>query len=172
MIYRLSQASFQLNRTWDNFLGYSNVMWAFSHFSSIYHHGLAHLYPLVADLFNDILLRYNEVPHYLETRADLRTYESMIEFFETNLAEHEEFYSMLSDAIDIADENGDKNVAKDLGHLQRMWNRFMEQAMLLRDKAQIYGEGNKWSFDAFSDQFYTLKDIADELTGNGSDEDD
>ena len=31
----LIQKFFQLNRTWDNFLGYSNVEWALSNFSSI-----------------------------------------------------------------------------------------------------------------------------------------
>ena len=166
-LYKLSQKFFQMNRTWDNLLGYAGVKWAFSKFSSVFHGGYAHLFPLLADRVNEILLRYNEVPRYLVTLEDTRTYDTMLDMFETNLDEHEEAYEMLKEAIDIADANGDKNAAKELDALLRIFNRFMETAILLRDKAQVYGEANRWAFDAFSDQFYVITDVYDELTGGG-----
>lgn len=167
----LIQKFFQLNRTWDNFLGYSNVEWAFSHFNEIFHHGLAHLYPLLADLVADIELRYNVVPKYYTTERDTRTYGSMLEFFNININEHTETYELIKSAIDTATVNGDLNVESDLKGLLRLWNHFMEQAILLRDKAQIYGENNKAMFDGFTDQFYVLKEEYDLLTGNDNEND-
>ena len=41
----------------------------------------------------------------------------------------------------------------------------MAQAILLRDKAQVYGESNKAMFDGFADQFYILQNEYKELTG-------
>lgn len=162
----LIQKFFQLNRTWDNFLGYSNVEWALSNFSSIFHHGLAHLYPRLADLIADIELRYNVVPKYYTTEKDTRTYETMLDFFNVNVNEHTEAYELIKSAIDTATINGDLNVEADLKSFLRLFNRFMEQAILLRDKAQIYGENNKAMFDGFADQFYILKEENEELNGN------
>ena len=68
------QAMFNHNRTLDRFLGFSDAEWAFTHFNSVYHQGYAHLMPLVADKFSDILLRYNIAPKYYETKSDTRTY--------------------------------------------------------------------------------------------------
>lgn len=167
----LIQRFFQHNRSWDNFLGYSNVEWALSHFGEVFHHGLAHLYPLLADIVSDIELRYNVVPKYYETKRDTRTYGSMLEFFNININEHTETYELIKSAIDTATVNGDLNVETDLKALLKLFNRFMEQSILLRDKAQVYGENNKAMFDGFADQFYVLKQEYDNLTGNNEDDD-
>ena len=71
------------------------------------------------------------------------------------------FKKSIKEALD----NGDYNVEADLKHLLRMWNKFMAQAILLRDKAQVYGESNKAMFDGFADQFYILQNEYKELTG-------
>ena len=159
------QAMFNHNRTLDRFLGYSDAEWAFTHFNSVYHQGYAHLMPLVADKFSDILLRYNIAPKYYETKSDTRTYNTMLDFFQTNLEEHEATYELIKKSIKEALDNGDYNVEADLKHLLRMWNKFMAQAILLRDKAQVYGENNKAMFDGFADQFYILQNEYKELTG-------
>lgn len=161
----LIQRMFQHNRTWDNFLGFSNVEWAFNHFNEVFHPGLAHLYPLLADVVSDILLRYNIVPKYYTTERDTRTYGSMIEFFNTNINEHKETYELIKDGINTATVNGDLNVEADLKVLLREFNHFMEQSITLRDKAQIYGENQKAMFDAFADQFYVLEKENERLTG-------
>ena len=159
------QAMFNHNRTLDRFLCYSDAEWAFTHFNSVYHQGYAHLMPLVADKFSDILLRYNIAPKYYETKSDTRTYTTMLDFFQTNLEEHEATYELIKKSIEEALDNGDYNVEADLKHLLRMWNKFMAQAILLRDKAQVYGENNKAMFDGFADQFYILQNEYKELTG-------
>lgn len=161
----LMQAMFNHNRTLDRFLGYADVEWAFTHFNSVYHEGYAHLMPLVADRFSAILLRYNIAPKYYETKRDERVYATMLDFFQTNLEEHESTYELIKKSIKDALDNGDYNVEADLKHLLRMWDKFMAQAILLRDKAQIYGEENKAMFDGFANQFYILQDEYKDLTG-------
>lgn len=90
----------------------------------------------------------------------------MLDFFNVNVNEHTEAYELIKSAIDTATINGDLNVEADLKSFLRLFNRFMEQAILLRDKAQVYGENNKAMFDGFADQFYILKEENEELNGN------
>lgn len=103
-------------------------------------------------------MRYNIAPKYYETKRDTRDYVSILEFFEINLKEHEETYNLIKEAINTAVVNGDLNVETDLKQLLRIWNKFMEQAILLRDKAEVYKD-NVALFDGFAEQFYILKDV-------------
>ncbi len=154
----LIQVMFNHNRTWDRFLGVASINFVLDNFVRIFHYGLAHKFPLLADQFSDILLRYNIAPKYYETKRDTRDYSSMLDFFETNLKEHEETYNLIKEAINTAVVNGDLNVEADLKQLLRIWNKFMEQAILLRDKAEVYKD-NVALFDGFAEQFYILKDV-------------
>lgn len=162
----LIQAMFNHNRSWDRFMAVTQVDWAMDNFTKVFHDGLAHLYLGLVDLLGDILLRYNIAPKYYETKRDTRTYSGMLDFFETNLNEHIETYELIKSAIQVAVDNGDLNVETDLKQFLRIWNKFMNQSILLRDKAQVYGEENKAMFDGFSRQFYALKEEYKTLTGN------
>ena len=166
----LIQAMFNHNRTLDRFLGWADSQWSFVTFSKVFHEKYAHLMPLLADQFSDILLRYNIAPKYYETKKDVREYSSMIDFFNVNLNEHIETYELIKSAIDTATINGDSNVESDLKRLLRIWNKFMSQAILLRDKAEIYKD-NLAMFDGFAEQFYVLKEEYDLLTGNDNEND-
>jgi hypothetical protein len=151
---------FKLNRTWDNFLGWSNWKWAMSGFNKVYHAGLAHLYPLLSDKFAEILEKYNERPLYADTPADFREYADPLEFFEENLTEQLELYHMVRDAIAMAEIKQDYNAKVELDQLLRLVNKFVDQAILLRDKMQsyiaLYGEGVKSiaEFDEDCGDFY------------------
>lgn len=160
----LIQAMFNHNRTLDRFLGWADSQWSFVTFSKVFHEKYAHLMPLLADQFADILLRYNIAPKYYETKRDVREYNSMIDFFNVNLNEHIETYELIKSAIDTATINGDLNVESDLKRLLRIWNKFMNQAILLRDKAEIYKD-NLAMFDGFAEQFYILQDEYNLLNG-------
>lgn len=160
----LIQAMFNHNRTLDRFLGWADSQWSFVTFSKVFHEKYAHLMPLLADQFADILLRYNIAPKYYETKRDVREYNSMIDFFNVNLNEHIETYELIKSAIDTATINGDLNVESDLKRLLKIWNKFMSQAILLRDKAEIYKD-NLAMFDGFAEQFYILQDEYNLLNG-------
>ena len=71
---------------------------------------------------------------------------------------------MIKDAINSATINGDLNAESDLKHFMRIWNKFMSQAILLRDKAEIYKD-NLAMFDGFAEQFYILQDEYNLLNG-------
>lgn len=160
----LIQAMFNHNRTLDRFLGWADSQWSFVTFSKVFHKGYAHLMPLLADECSDILLRYNIAPKYYETKTDTREYSSMLEFFNINLNEHIKTYEMIKDAINTATVNGDLNVESDLKRLLRIWNKFMSQAILLRDKAEVYKD-DLAMFDGFAEQFYILQDEYNLLNG-------
>ena len=160
----LIQKMFNLNRELDRFLGYADVKWALSSFNKVYHEGYAHLMPLLADFLADILLRYNIAPKYYETKRDTREYNTMLDFFNTNLNEHIQTYELIKEAINTATVNGDLNVESDLKRLLRIWNKFMSQAILLRDKAEVYKD-NLAMFDGFCEQFYILQEEYDLLNG-------
>ena len=160
----LIQAMFNHNRTLDRFLGWADSQWSFVTFSKVFHEKYAHLMPLLADQFADILLRYNIAPKYYETKRDVREYNSMIDFFNVNLNEHIETYELIKSAIDTATINGDLNVESDLKRLLRIWNKFMSQAILLRDKAETYKD-NLAMFDGFAEQFYILQNEYNLLNG-------
>ena len=90
--------------------------------------------------------------------------EMFADFFNVNLNEHIETYELIKSAIDTATINGDLNVESDLKRLLRIWNKFMSQAILLRDKAEIYKD-NLAMFDGFAEQFYILQDEYNLLNG-------
>ena len=125
--------------------------------------------PLLADQISDVLLRYNIPPKYYETKRDTREYGSMLEFFNVNLNEHIQTYELLKEAINTATVNGYLNVESDLKKILRMWNKFMSQAILLRDKAEVYKD-NLAMFDGLCDQFYILQEEYDFLTGKTDEE--
>lgn len=156
---------FQHNRTWDNFLGFSNIEWALHNFNGVFHDGLAHLYPLLADVCSDMLLDFNVAPKYGTTEADFRTYEDIEDFFLINIEEHKATYEVICKTRKDAIENGDINIAMEIDRLLRMFNKFIAQAILLKDKAEVYGD-NLWAFDAYAQQFYILDDVKEELNND------
>lgn len=156
---------FQHNRTWDNFLGFSNIEWALHNFNGVFHDGLAHLYPLLADVCSDMLLDFNVAPKYGTTEADFRTYEDIEDFFLINIEEHKATYEAICKTRKDAIENGDINIAMEIDKLLRMFNKFIAQAILLKDKAEVYGD-NLWAFDAYAQQFYILDDVKEELNND------
>ena len=64
-----------------------------------------------------------------------------------------------------AQVNGDINIVEEINKLIRMFNKFISQAILLLDKAEVYGD-NLWAFDADADKFYILDNEKEELTSD------
>lgn len=161
-VNELIKRFFQHNRTWDNFLGFGNVEWALHNFNNVFHNGLAHLYPLLADVCSDMLLEFNIAPKYGTTEADFREYNDPEDFFLVNVEEHKETYRLLVKTRKEALDSGDVNIAEEINKLIRMFNKFIEQALLLKDKAEVYGD-NLWAFDADAEKFYILGEVKEEL---------
>lgn len=154
-VEELISAQFQLNRYWDRAMSVLDTKFALTKFVSLAHPKLAHIYPLVADEYADILIRWNYPVVYDTTFKDDSDYSSPMEFFEGQLERHLLIYELIRDAIKVALENEDYNVEADLKHLLRQWNRFVAQSYLLRDKAASVN-GNWAMFDGFAEQYVTL----------------
>ena len=154
-IEELISAQFQLNRYWDRAMSVLDTKFAMNHFVELAHPRLAHIYPLEADLYADILLRWNYPVVYDTTFKDDTDYASPMEFFEGQLERHLLIYQLIRDSIKVALENNDYNVEADLKHLLRRWNKFIGQSYLLRDKAASVN--NNWAlFDGFAEQYVNL----------------
>lgn len=155
MLNRLVQRMFLHNRILDRGLSVLNVEFVMHNFESIYHSGMAHKYPLLADSISSILTDYNITTKYYDTPSDESGYTTPLDFFDKNLELHSSTYSLIKEAIDTSVENGDINVESELKNFMRTFNKYIAQSILLKDKAKSFGN-NYALFDAFAEQFYIL----------------
>ena len=154
-IYELVTAQFQLNRYFDRAMSVLDTKFALNNFVSLAHPKLAHIYPLVADEYADILIRWNYPVVYDTTFRDATDYSNPMEFFDGQLERHLLIYELIRESIKVASGNDDYNVEADLKHLLRKWNRFVGQSYLLRDKA-VSVNGNWAMFDGFAEKYVNL----------------
>lgn len=56
----------------------------------------------------------------------------------------------------VANEHGDYNVSKELGSFMRTFNKFMEQSILLVDKANAVKNDDWFTFDYMCDKFFVF----------------
>lgn len=151
------QAMFQHNRMWDRALSDLNINWGMNKFEKVFHDGLAHKYPLLADNVSDILTENGLTTKYLETLEDNTSYVSPLEFFESNVASHEDTYRLIQNSIDIATKNRDYNVVAKMLTFLSKFNKYIDQACLLYDKSLIC-KSDYLRFDSLSEDFYIIGD--------------
>ena len=152
----LVQQGFILNRLWDRGLSILNINFAMNNFEKIFHGGLAHKFPVDwSDTISEIQSKYNIVTEYLETPTDVSVYSEPLEFFNKNLEYHKKTYSILCDAIKIAGETNDLNVQAELIEFMKVFNKFMNQAILLVDKSKSFKDDYAM-FDSMADKFYII----------------
>ena len=127
---------FDLNRSFDRAVSWMQNVWSMPQASDIVHHKLAHLFPLLADLFTEIKDRSNVTSVYPETHRDGREYQNLLGMFETLLKECSDGYEMIVRVEDIAISHKDKNVLADMVNFMQKYNELMGQVITLRDKAE------------------------------------
>ena len=69
-IDKIVQRMFYMNRICDNIVTNMSVNWSMNKASEIFHKGIAHAYPLIADTYSEIQDQFNVKTNYLETPAD------------------------------------------------------------------------------------------------------
>lgn len=151
----VSQQCFWLNRVVDRAVSVLGVTFGMPLTSKILHQGLAHKYPLLADSVNEILDMYNELVDYLETPADTRDYEDIVELFQTILNENIKLYDMIGNAIFVSREMKDFNVEAHLLDFLEDVNEYIAQAITLRDKA-VSLKDNVEMYELLIDKIFTL----------------
>ena len=151
----ISQQCFWLNRVVDRAVSVLGVKFGMPITSKILHQGLAHKYPLLADNVNEILDMYNELVDYLDTPADTRDYEDIVELFQTILDENIKLYDMTRNAIFVSRETRDVNVETHLLDFLEDVNEYIAQTITLRDKA-VSLKDNVEMYELLIDKIFTL----------------
>lgn len=154
-IDKIIQRMFYMNRICDNIVTNMSVNWSMNKASEIFHKGIAHKYPLIADTYSEIQDAFNVRTKYLDTPADIVEYGSLIEAMQRVLDELLITNDMIIDAIEIAREEQDINIKVLLEQRLVELTPYINQHILLRDKAVAYGS-NYTTFDHDFEDFYIL----------------
>ena len=146
---------FDLNRSADRIASVMQNDMAMPQASAIFHHNIAHIYPVLADRLTEIKDRWNLSSVYGETHEDGRDYSELLPMFQTFLDENVEAYEMIKLAYKVAEEEGDFNVQADLVEFMQTFNKIIAQVITLRDKADQMPAGKIGfaKFDQYSSNF-------------------
>lgn len=154
-IDKIIQRMFYMNRICDNIVTNMSVNWSMNKASEIFHKGIAHAYPLIADTYSEIQDQFNVKTNYLETSADTIIYNTPLEAMQRVLDELLLTNDIIIDAISIAKEEEDINVKVLLEKNLVNLTPYINQHILLRDKAKLYGNDYA-QFDNHFDDFFIL----------------
>lgn len=154
-IDKIVQRMFYMNRICDNIVTNMSVNWSMNKAAEIFHKGIAHKYTLVADTYSEIQDFFNVRTKYLETAADTVEYKNLIDAMQRVLDELLITNDIIIDAIEIAREEQDINAKVLLEQRLVELTPYINQHVLLRDKAVAYGN-NYVAFDHDFNDFYIL----------------
>lgn len=151
----MAQRFFWMNKKLDRMKSVLNTRFAMPLLSNKLHLEVAHSYPLLADVVNDIEEMFNYDANYLEVEGATETYEdvdTMIgQLYEWTLETNDQ----LNELMGIAKENGDYNVYNQLIELSNKYSKYVANSILLVDKKQQYGE-RLYAMDAQVDKWWVL----------------
>jgi hypothetical protein len=129
-------ACFDMNRTMDRMTSIMQNVWSMPQAADIFHHKLAHLWPLLADEVSGFKDQYNMTTVYPETHRDGREYKNLFDMMSVLLKEVEGVYEIVRQTYYIAKENRDFNANVMLQDFMRKLTIVISQIITLRDKAE------------------------------------
>lgn len=157
-IHELSGECFLMNRYWDATVSILGVTYVCSTASKLIHEHIAHWYPHIADIINERCLEnFNIVAYYPATPAGDVSYNGLRDMMEQMLEKTLTFQNKVMAVRQIAFDNGDLLVAVELDRVLLMTNEQFAQMLLIKDKADQYGEDYK-AFDKDFPTFFPLVD--------------
>lgn len=155
-IHELNGECFSMNRYWDATVSILGVTYVCSTASKLIHEHIAHWYPHIADMINERCLEnFNIVAYYPATPAGDVSYNNLQDMMEQMLEKTLTFQNKFMAVRNIAMDNGDLLVAVELDKILLMVNEQFAQMLLIKDKAEQYGE-NYTSFDKDFPTFFPL----------------
>lgn len=155
-IHELNGECFAMNRYWDATVSVLGVTYVCSTASKLIHEHIAHWYPHIADVINERCLEnFNIVAYYPATPAGDVSYNNLQDMMEQMLEKTLTFQNKFMAVRNIAMNNGDLLVAVELDKILLMVNEQFAQMLLIKDKAEQYGE-NYTSFDKDFPTFFPL----------------
>lgn len=129
-------ACFDMNRTMDRMTSIMQNVWSMPQAADIFHHRLAHLWPLLADEVSGFKDQYNMTTVYPETHRDGREYKNLFDMMSVLLKEVDGVYEIVRQTYYIAKENRDFNANVMLQDFMRKLTIVISQIITLRDKAE------------------------------------
>ena len=154
----LIKQCFVENRKFDRMVSVLGVKFAMNKASGLIHHGMAHYFPVLSDKIGELCLeRYNISVLYGETPSGVEDYAQATDIIHEIERRTLEFQTIMMGCAKIAFDNNDIHVYADLLDLLEGVNELVEQAILLSDKIDYYGENRIQAFDHDVDHFWVLK---------------
>ena len=129
-------ALFDMNRTADRQVSWMQNMWSMPQAAEIYHHKIAHVFPLLADEISGFKDKYNLTTVYPETHRDAREYTDLFDMMSTLYKEIEGVYEIVRQTYYIAKEEQDFNANAMLQDFMEKLTEIISQIITLRDKAE------------------------------------
>jgi len=155
------QKCFLGNRILDRMMSILSIKFVMNKTSNLLHVLISHAMPLLADEISDYQDSRNVLTIYLDTPKDDSDYDTPLQLFETFFNFMEELEQSIDDGIRIAKENNDKMTKIFLEKFLLQINNYTAQAILLCDKAEMYGNNTMaWmSFDRHIEDFIIVKPL-------------
>lgn len=155
----LLQKSFDCNAQADN-LAYNIDYTRYPLIVDVYHHSFAHIFPQLADVVSDLMIKLNARP----VRLGLPTYEneylSLLDIFIDNDRMAEEYRQEIRKTIDIADMNNDYEVRIAMEDFLFKFLPYVKQSDIWRFKAEQYKECPQ-EFDVHFKELTTFIPVAE-----------
>lgn len=136
----MAQRFFWMNKKLDRIKSVMNTKFAMPLLSNKIHIDLAHSYPILADKINDIEEMFNFDAMYYGVDGALEQYESVDQMIGQIYEWTLETNDMLCATAIYAKEHGDFVVYKLMSPLIVEYAKYVENAILLVDKKELYGE--------------------------------
>ena len=155
------QKCFLGNRTLDRMMSILSVKFVMNKTSNLLHGLLAHAMPLLADKISEYQDSRNILTTYLDTPKDDSDYDTLLELFETFLNFMIDLENTIDQGIQISINNKDRMTKIFLEKFMLEINNYTAQAILLRDKAEMYGNDPKsyMSFDRHIEDFIIVSPL-------------
>lgn len=155
LLNQLVQKMFELNRLWDRGLSVLNIDFNMRKFEEVYHDGIAHKYPLLADDVSNILTQKFIKTKYYNTPDGIKDYLSPLDFFEDSLELHKKTMKILCDTINSVQIDGDVVAETELQDFATVFDSYVHQNIYLIKKYNEY-KGNNHIFDIHCDEYYII----------------
>lgn len=158
-IFELIKAAYSANRFLDRCVSVLNVKFAMNQTANLIHHGIAHWFPALGDRIGEQTLeRYNISVIYGATPSGAEDYDRASDIIAEVERRVIDFQTMFMGVCKIALDNNDIHVYADLLDMLEDVNEITEQAILLRDKMEVYGEERIGAYDHDVPDFWILKE--------------
>lgn len=154
-IQEMVKTSFTFNAITDRAKSILSAKFAYNQTGDKIHLEIGHKYPIeYADNLGDLIEAHNVPIVYGDIPIQNTDYSSVKELLESLLEGSYEYQNKLNMCAKIAFENMDLHVYQGILPLIEMYNKIVEQYILLVDKINLYGDNP--SFDTDIESFWIL----------------